>query len=107
MIEGEEDVLPVIKNEEIINEKNKEIEGNVRNLLDQYLDLKKVLVKASIDIPVKNKFIPQGITWVDEYINRRTRLNIYIYEYREKCLIDSVANKKVNILVYLVIYFFS
>lgn len=93
MIGSEEAVLPVIKNEKIENEEIKEIEGNVKNLLDQYLDLKKVLVKSSIDIPVKNKFIPQGITLVDEYI---LITGYYESEKNSKCYVIDKSGIIIN-----------
>lgn len=44
------------------------ISDNVYELLDSYPELKKVLIEANKKIPLMNKFIPQGITLMKDYI---------------------------------------
>ncbi len=44
------------------------ISDNVYELLDKYPELRKVLIEAKIKIPLMSKFIPQGITLMNDYI---------------------------------------
>lgn len=44
------------------------INDSVLNLLDKYPDFKKVLKAANMEIPLMNKFIPQGITLMEDDI---------------------------------------
>ena len=87
----EDNVIPainIIKKDDLINE-------NVMSTLNNYSSLKTMIKEANIQIPVENKFIPQGITLVRGHY---LITGYYDSHKKSKCYVIDALGDIVNIV---------